>query len=138
MSEFDQQQTARKLEITVQAVLQAAMPTVAFRRTLEAVENILPVGVINARITGEDLSFKYDERYAHTLELRVIARHSVAAPDSGRSVEAFASNIKTAVEAATGVTGWNYLRLEYQGDERANDSTRREVTNIWTVTAHAE
>jgi hypothetical protein len=106
-------------------------------RSSDAREKILPAAIVAARVTGEDYSFKLSGRIASTLELRVTARVSVAAASSAETVEELSRLIKHSVETATGLTGWNYMRLEYEGDERAAESTHREITHIWTVTAHA-
>jgi len=137
MSEFSDQSDARKLEMTFQTALSSGLNFQNVLRRNESTETTLPAAVITARVTGEDMSVRYSNRYAQTLELRASAQVSAAQPDSARALETFQRRIKDTIEAASGITGWNYLRIEYQGDEVAFDGVKREHTHIWTVTAHA-
>lgn len=115
-----------------------AIPIPNVYRAVEGVEKILPCALVGARVTGEDLSFKLDGRVANTMELRVTGRVSTAAENSAATLENFSRTLKGAVESATGVTGWNFLKLEYEGDERAAEGAHREITHIWNVVAHAQ
>jgi hypothetical protein len=93
--------------------------------------------VLKARATGIDMSIRAAGKYATSLDFRASAMVAATVPDSARAVEDFALRLKDAIEAAVITSGWQYLRLDYQGDERALEGARREFTHIYTVTALA-
>jgi len=102
----------------------------------EAGERLLPCVVLKATFKEEDFSLSLFGRYAKTLEFRATAMVPVSTPDSARELEHFASRLREAIESAVIPGGWNYLRLDLAGDDRAIDSTKREYSHIYTVTAH--
>lgn len=132
------QTTARKLESTLQTALFAGLGHRAIYRAGEQGERLLPCVVIKCEEKGDDMSMRISGRYAKTIELRATAMVSSAgdAAASSLAVEAAAALLRQAIETATITGGWNYLRLDYSGDERAADGIKREYTHIYTVTAH--
>jgi hypothetical protein len=137
MSEFSDQSIARKLEISFQSALIVGLGHRSIYRSNEDGERLLPCIVLKAEQKQEDLSFRYLGRPAQTIELRAAAHVSTAGENSSRAVETMAQSLRTAIETATIGSGWNYLRLEYAGSEKAADNTTRSITHIYQVTAHA-
>jgi hypothetical protein len=136
MSEFTDQTMARKLEITFQGALIASLGHRNIYRANEEGERLLPCVVLKAESKEEDMAFRYQGRYALTLELRATAMVSAVLEDSSRALETDAQSLRQAIETATITTGYNYLRLEYAGDAKGSDGIKREFSHIWKVTAH--
>lgn len=136
MTEFEQQDTARKFEITMQAAVRSGLNFDNVYRGTEEPTRILPCAVMEARATGEDESMRIDNRYATTLAFRATAMVSAAQENSAQALETFARSLKIAIETASDIEGWNYVRLDYQGDERAFDGVKRECVHLYTVTVH--
>lgn len=128
--------TARKFESTMQTALIASLGMQSVYRASESLERLLPCVVLKAAFKGPDYNIKIGGRFGEALEFSARALVAVSAPDSARSLEEFAARLRAAVESATISGGWNYLRLDHSGDDRAIDDTKREYAHIYTVTAH--
>jgi hypothetical protein len=128
--------TARALELTMRSALMAALDMETIYTSDDPAERVLPAVALRATFQEDDYTFRDQNRYAETLELRASAIISRPAPDSARVLDAFAGRLRDAIETATITSGWNYLRIERTGHDRAVDDLKREYTHIYTVTAH--
>lgn len=126
---------ARLLESTFQPVLAASLRLPVYRSD-ESTARTLPCIVLVARAQGEDLSIRVPGHPpATTVELRASALVSLGQPDPAAAVHDLAASLRSALENAVITSGWLYLRLDYEGDDRAADDVKRAHTHIYTVTA---
>jgi len=129
---------ARLLESTFQPILAAALRIPVYRSD-ESSARMLPCIVLVARAQGEDLAVRVPGHPpATTVELRASALVSLGQPDPAAAVHELAASLRASIENAVISSGWLYLRLDYEGDDRAADDVKRAHSHIYTVTALPE
>lgn len=127
--------TARALETTFQAAISAALPVPVYRAD-ESIDREYPCVILSAQTTGEDEAFIFSGRYAQEVTLRAAVIVAGNPADNARQCDLLAAQVKTAIETASIPSGWNYLRLEYDGDERGFEDARRTRTHVYICVAH--
>ncbi len=94
----------------------------------------LPALILAGQVKGWDLAMRVNGVYAQSCALRIQCRVAGNRSQSAPVVERLASDARNAVETATRIRGWKYLRLELSGDERGFDRGARVVTPIYELT----
>jgi hypothetical protein len=132
---MSQDTLARKLEADLARSVAARLPGTNIYRMGENSTRNMPCAIFAARATGTAYEIKYQGDYATSIELRVICMVSVTGETSSEDLELLARNVLEKVETATDLTGWNYLRLDHQGDERNLTEQSRMCTLLFGATA---
>ena len=124
---------ARLLETQLAASLAKKLKALSVYRGSEDTERKRPCVVLSVRTTGTNYMVKKDGLPGDDAELRAMVLVDESMPSGADALETLLAKVREAVETATLKPGWQFVHLEFTGDEAEQAANARAVSLLWTV-----
>jgi hypothetical protein len=124
---------ARLLETQLAASLAKKLKALSVYRGSEDTERKRPCVVLSVHTTGTNYMVKKDGIPGDDAELRAMVLVDESTPSGADALETLLAKVREAVETATLKPGWQFVHLEFTGDEAEQAANARAVSLLWTV-----